>query len=90
MFNKLKKKWKVNWIQFILIFCTFAIGGSMCGFAGKKLLGLFNLQPSIFYYILYILLVTLLWPICVIIISIPLGQFVFFKNYITRIKNRIF
>ena len=36
MFEQLQKKWKVNGFQLTLILCTFAIGGSATGFAGKK------------------------------------------------------
>ncbi|HEX4958308.1 MAG TPA: hypothetical protein VFV46_09035, partial [Lacibacter sp.] len=40
MFAKLKEKWKVGWFQFILIFTTFALGGSLCARAGSWLLQL--------------------------------------------------
>jgi hypothetical protein len=89
MFTQLKEKWKVSWIQFVLIFCTFAIGGSLCGYAGRRLLGFFELEKTFFYYILYIVLVTLLWAPAVLIVSIPFGQFSFFKKYIVKIKRRV-
>ena len=88
MFTQLKEKWKVSWLQFILIFCTFAIGGSLCGYTGKKLLGLLELEKSLSYYILYFVLITLLWVPAVFVVSIPLGQFSFFKKYIGKIKKR--
>ncbi len=85
----MKQKWGVSWIQFFLIFCTFALGGSLCARVGSWLLRLFLTEKSIFYWVLYIPLVTLLWPICVIVISIPLGQFGFFTNYLMRIWGKI-
>jgi hypothetical protein len=88
MFTQLKEKWKVSWLQFILIFCTFAIGGSLCGYTGRKLLGLLELEKSLSYYILYFVLITLLWVPAVFVVSIPLGQFSFFKKYIGKIKKR--
>ena len=32
----------------------------------------------------------LLWPLCVIVISIPLGQFGFFRNYLRKMSQTIF
>jgi hypothetical protein len=88
MFERLKQRWKVNGLNMVLILCTFAIGGSLCGYAGRKLLGFTGLDKGAIWVILYILLITLLWPLCVLLISIPLGQFGFFKRYITKIFSR--
>jgi hypothetical protein len=89
MFTRLKNKWKVSWLQFTLIFCTFAIGGSVCGKVGKMVLGAFELNNKFIYILAYIILITLLWPIAVLIVSIPLGQFTFFKKYIGKIGKRV-
>jgi hypothetical protein len=32
---------------------------------------------------------TILWPMAVIVVSIPLGQFAFFKNYLKKVWARI-
>ena len=85
MFQKLKDKWKVGWLQFTLIFITFAIGGSLCAKVGNLLLTTVLQEKSFWYWILYIPLVTILWPLCVLLISIPFGQFSFFSNYIKKI-----
>ena len=90
MLKKLKAHWKVNGINLVLIIATFALGGSLCGYAGRKILLLTGLEKGVVWVVLYILLVTLLWPVCVILISIPLGQFSFFKRYLssgTTIKS---
>jgi hypothetical protein len=89
MFGKLKQKWKVNWLQFTLIFCTFALGGSGCAKLGSWLLSFILTEKSVVYWIIYVPLITLLWPICVLLISIPLGQFKFFSNYLKRIWVKI-
>lgn len=89
MFEKLKARWKVNTINLLLIIATFALGGSLCGYAGRKLLLLTNLEKGVAWVILYVLLVTLLWPVCVLLISIPLGQFAFFKNYIIKVWKKL-
>lgn len=89
MFAYLKKKWKVSWPQFALIFSTFALGGSLCAKLGSGLLQLILDEQNWVYWILYVPLITLLWPICVLGISIPLGQFRFFQNYLLRMWKRI-
>ncbi len=89
MFGKLKQKWKVNWLQFTLIFCTFALGGSSCARLGSWLLSFILTEKSVVYWIIYVPLITVLWPICVLLISIPLGQFKFFSNYLKRIWVKI-
>ena len=88
MFQKLKARWKVNGINLVLIISTFALGGSLCGWAGRKLLLMTGLEKGIAWLILYIILVTLLWPLCVLLISIPLGEFAFFRRYILKIGRK--
>lgn len=89
MFKKLKARWKVNGLDLLLIITTFALGGSLCGYAGRKILLFTNLEKNVLWFILYIILITLLWPLCVLLISIPLGQFSFFKKYISKIWRKM-
>ena len=89
MLEKLKSRWKVNSVQLILILVTFALGGSCCGYLGRKILTNTGLEKGLIWALLYIIIICILWPICVIIISIPLGQYAFFKKYILRISQRM-
>lgn len=89
MFQRLKEKWGLSWLRFILVFTTFALGGSLCGYAGRQVLGLIELDKGVLYYLLYVVLVTLLWPLCVLVVSIPMGQFAFFRNYLLKMKRRV-
>jgi hypothetical protein len=89
MLKKLQEKWKVGIGRLVLIITTFALGGSLCGYLGRKLLVFTRMEKGVLWVLLYILLITLLWPLCVIIISIPLGQFAFFKNYLKKVYARI-
>ena len=89
MFQKLREKWNVSWVRFLLIICTFAIGGSLCGYAGKEILAALSVDNNLIRIILYIFIVCIIWPLCVLAISIPFGQFSFFKNYIERIACRV-
>ncbi len=90
MLDKLKEKWRVNGIQLFLILCTFALGGSSCGFLGRKILKALHIDNDIIYIFAYVIAITLLWPICVLVISIPLGQFKFFSSYLNKIKTKMF
>ncbi len=89
MFERLKQKWKVNALQLALILCTFAIGGSLTGFAGKKIMNLLSVELDWLWAIIYILLVTIIWPIMVLMVSIPFGQFRFFSNYTRKLGQKI-
>ena len=89
MLHRLKNKWQVSWFQFTLIFTTFALGGSLCGYLGRMLLSYANLDKNLLFFILYVTVVTILWPFCVLAISIPFGQFSFFKRYLGRIKDKM-
>lgn len=89
MLNRLKEKWKVNGWNLFLIITTFALGGSLCGYAGRGVLSILGLDKGFIYYLLYIIIITVLWPMSVVLVSIPLGQYLFFKNYIRRIINKI-
>ncbi|MBL7749229.1 MAG: hypothetical protein JNM19_17455, partial [Chitinophagaceae bacterium] len=89
MFEKLQKKWKVNGLQLALILCTFAIGGSLTGYSGRKLMPLFGIGPNWLWVIVYIILITLIWPAAVLLISIPFGQFRFFTSYLKKIGRRM-
>ena len=89
MFGGLQKKWKVNGLQLTLILCTFAIGGSMTGFIGKKIMNALSISQDWLWAIVYILLITIIWPMMVIIVSIPFGQFRFFRGYIRKLGEKM-
>ncbi len=88
MFEKLKNRWNVSFPQLILILCVFALGGSLTGYIGKILMPLLGIDNGILWTISYIILVTAIWPIMVLLVSLPLGQFPFFRSYITRLLRR--
>jgi hypothetical protein len=88
-FKKLQEKWKVNGLQLILILCTFAVGGSLCGWVGRRVIALFSIDNKIVWLVLYILLITILWPLSVLLVSIPFGQLSFFKKYLSKIAARL-
>lgn len=89
MFEGLQKKWKVGGMQLFLILCTFAIGGSATGFVAKKVMNAISIHQDWLWAIIYILLVTLIWPMMVLLISIPFGQFRFFSGYIKKLGAKM-
>lgn len=90
MLKRLQDKWKVGGIQLVLILCVFTIGGSTSGYLGRTLLTAIPLPKGVIWWLAYFILVTCLWPICVLVISIPFGQFKFFKAYLKQLGNKIF
>jgi hypothetical protein len=89
MFRKLQERWAVSAGRMVLILCTFAIGGSLCGYAARKLMELTDISGGFLWWLLYILLVTFLWPIAVMLVSVLFGQFAFFKTYLMRMARRM-
>ena len=89
MFKRLQEKWNVSALRVLLIISTFAIGGSLTGYAGRKLLDGFGLERGAAWIILYILIVTILWPVSVLLVSVFTGQFRFFSGYIHKIGVRV-
>ena len=89
MFEKLRQKWKVNVLQLVLILCTFAIGGSLTGWAAKKIMNLMSIGDDWLWAIIYILLITIIWPPMVLIVSVPFGQFRFFYNYTRKLGQKV-
>lgn len=88
MFKKLQQKWKVGPVQLVLVFITFALGGSLCGYLGRLIIKPMGIENRAFWLLLYIVFITILWPLCVLLISIPLGQFRFFSSYVGKIIKR--
>lgn len=84
MLDKLKKRWGVNGWNLVLIITTFAVGGSSCGFLSRQVLLSFGWEKDGWWYLAYVVLMTLTWPLCVLLVSIPLGQYRFFSNYLKR------
>ena len=89
MFERLQKKWKVSGTQLALVLCVFALGGSATGWMGKIIMTWLSVDRGWLWTLLYIIVVTLLWPFMVLIVSIPFGQYPFFVNYLKRIGSRM-
>lgn len=89
MFERLQRKWKVSGWKLLLILLVFAIGGSLTGYVGKRLMSLIGIENTVLYIIVYVILVTIIWPVMVMLVSIPFGQFFFFRKYIAKLGKKI-
>jgi formyltetrahydrofolate-dependent phosphoribosylglycinamide formyltransferase len=89
MFERLQQKWKVSGLRLVLILFTFAIGGSVTGYIARKIINFLVPDKGWLWILVYILLITLIWPLAVIIVSIPMGQFDFFSKYVIRLGRKM-
>jgi hypothetical protein len=88
MFNRLRQKWRVSGWRLLLILITFAVGGSLSGIAAKQVMTWLGVGSPWLYVPIYIIVVTIIWPLAVLLVSIPLGQFRFFVSYLRRMVKR--
>jgi len=89
MFEKLRQKWKVGSLQIVLIIICFALGGTLTGYSAKKIMDVLSVEKDWLWTIIYILLVTAIWPIAVLTVGFFFGQFNFFKDYVTKLGRKI-
>lgn len=89
MFEKLQSRWKVSGWRLFFILVTFALGGSLCGYAARKLIGFIGIEKGPWWIILYIIAVIFIWPAAVIFVSMPFGQYAFFSRYLKKIFKRM-
>lgn len=91
MLEKLKKKWEVSGYQLLIILIVFAIAGTTTAFLTRQITQWLNLDNSSFYYWLLKIGVLLIgYWIVLLMVSIPFGQFRFFKNFARKTIGRLF
>ena len=54
----------------------------------ESCLGLFHIQTGWVWVLIFIVLATILWPLSVLLVSIPFGQYPFFIKYIRKVGRR--
>jgi formyltetrahydrofolate-dependent phosphoribosylglycinamide formyltransferase len=89
MFERLQKKWGVSGWRLLIILITFAVGGSLTGYVGKKIMNGLDIGNPILWTIVYVIVVTIVWPFMVLGVSVVTGQFFFFKTYIGKLGRRM-
>ena len=88
MLQRLQQKWKVSAGRLVLILVTFAVGGSLTGYLGKKIMGLLEIESMALWLPVYIIIITILWPLMVLMVSLFTGQFSFFRAYLAKMAGR--
>src|SRR5215813_3980150 len=89
MFERLQQRWKVGPLQIALIIISFALGGSLTGYTAKKIMDVLSVDKDWLWIIVYILIVTIIWPLAVLVVGLFFGQFNFFIGYVTRLGRKI-
>lgn len=92
MFEKIKQRWKVGTVQFILIICVFAITGSLTAYISRYITGWIGLTPESALWKRALLRGSVLlfgYQFIILLVSIPFGQFNFFWNYEKKILRRM-
>ena len=86
--KRLMEKWQVSKGRLILILITFAMGGSLTGYLGRKVLNLLSIENTLLFILCYIIIMTLIWPFAVLTVSLLTGQASFFIKYLGRLMNK--
>jgi formyltetrahydrofolate-dependent phosphoribosylglycinamide formyltransferase len=85
MFEKLKKRWHLNDRDLILVFLVFAITGSLTAFFTRQITTWLLLdRGSFIYYVCKLGVLLIAYPILLLLISLPFGQFRFFLDFERR------
>jgi manganese efflux pump family protein len=86
MFEKLKNRWGIlSNLQLIVIFIVFAINGTLSARIGYFILDCIGYKKEftnlIVYYLLFIVIVSIIYPFLIMIIGYVFGQFDFFFKF---------
>jgi len=90
MFEKLKKRWKVDGLQLFLILCVFAITGTLTAWLSRQVAIWLDVEKySALFWVLKIGILLFGYQVIILLVSIPFGQFSFFWNYEKKILRRM-
>lgn len=89
--TKLQDKWQLKSImQVVIVLIVFALGGSTCAYLGRNIMPHLSIETKgVIWWVVYIVIVTILWPVCVLFYSLFFGQYQFFKKYLTKMGKRM-
>jgi energy-coupling factor transporter transmembrane protein EcfT len=88
MFENLKKKWKVDNRQLILILCTFAVTGTLTAYISRGITSWVGFTDETFWgwkFLLRFCILLFGYQVIILIVSFFFGQFSFFWNYEKKI-----
>jgi hypothetical protein len=89
MFERLKRKWKVESnLQFLLILCTFAVTGSLTAWISKEVTAWVGFDAGTYWLWPILLRASILvfgYQVIILAVSVVFGQFPFFWAYERKI-----
>lgn len=94
MLDKLKHRWGINSnLQILKIFIVFGITGSTAAWISDPICDFFRISPenlnTVFYWVVRIVLITIVYKFILIFVAFLFGEFNFFWNFIKKFLSRL-
>lgn len=94
MLDKLKHRWGINSnLQILKIFIVFGITGSTAAWISDPICDFFGISPenlnTVFYWVVRIVLITIVYKFILIFVAFLFGEFNFFWNFIKKFLSRL-
>lgn len=94
MLDKLKHRWGINSnLQVLKIFIVFGITGSTAAWISDPICDFFGISTenlnTVFYWVVRIVLITIVYKFILIFIAFLFGEFNFFWNFIKKFLSRL-
>lgn len=94
MLDKLKHRWGINSnLQVLKIFIVFGITGSTAAWISDPICDFFGISTenlnTVFYWVVRIVLITIVYKFILIFVAFLFGEFNFFWNFIKKFLSRI-
>ena len=94
MLDKLKNRWSINSnLQVLKIFIVFGITGSTAAWISDPICDFFGISTenlnTVFYWVVRIVLITIVYKFILIFVAFLFGEFNFFWNFIKKFLSRL-
>ena len=94
MLDKLKHRWGINSnLQVLKIFIVFGITGSTAAWISDPICDFFGISTenlnTVFYWVVRIVLITIVYKFILIFVAFLFGEFDFFWNFIKKFLSRL-
>lgn len=94
MLDKLKHRWGINSnLQVLKIFIVFGITGSTAAWISDPICDFFGISTeslnTVFYWVVRIVLITIVYKFILIFVAFLFGEFNFFWNFIKKFLSRL-
>jgi len=94
MLDKLKHRWGINSnFQVLKIFIVFGITGSTAAWISDPICDFFGISNenlnTVFYWVVRIVLITIVYKFILIFVAFLFGEFNFFWNFIKKFLSRL-